>query len=300
MTEDEKYIADMKAAGVDIPDLPEKEAEAEPEKEKPAAEKKEEEKEEETEVDEEEEAEEPAAPGGKKRSIYQEYKDKKKEARTEKERADALEKERDELKAQVAALGSAKTTEEKKEALDEFDEFAKKYEGDPAALKEMRDLFLKGVKPVLDDATKERLDNFEKWQKDNQKAVDKANFENEFASAEQALKRLFPTAKDSDMKGIKAELEKLAHTKGWNDKELEYIAFKHQDKLSKLISPKKKGMETRENKGEETEVATDFDPAADLSTMTPAQREKWEKQYREGGARGQGLTKSKDGKLMII
>ena len=233
----------------------------------------------------------------KKRSIYDDLKDKKKEARTEKERADAAEKERDELKTKLEALQNADTAKEKKEALDDLEAFAEEAEADPEYLKKLRDIILKGI-PQTDESIKKDLEEWKAWKAENQKSIDQANFENEFSGIMSNVKELFPTASDEEMKAIKQEVNKIAHSAGWNDKELDYIVFKHKDTLSSLVSPKKRGMESRDRK-EEGQINTDFDPNADYASMTPKQREQWEKDYKEATRSPQGLTEGPNGRKSI-
>jgi hypothetical protein len=236
---------------------------------------------------------------GKKRSIYDEYKDKKSEARTEKERADNAERERDELKTKLEALQNADTPKDKQDALDELEKFAQETDADPAYLKKFRDLILKDINIKPDESMKKDLEEFKAWKSDNQKNLDQSNFESEFNKATSSLKELFPTATDDEMKTIKGELNKLAHSVGWNDKELEYIAFKNKTNLNALISPKKRGMENRDKK-EGDEISTEFDPNADYSSLSPKEREVWEKGYKEMSKKSSGLTTDSSGKKIFI
>lgn len=295
-TEEEKYLKDMEDAGVEIPDL-EKKVET-PE------EKTEDEKKVDTDADKkagektegEDDDDKSEAKPDKKRSIYDDLKENKREKKEAVTRAETAERERDELRQKIAEIEGADTQKEKDEALDEFEEFAKKIGGDPAAIREMRDLFLKGIKP--DESTQKDLLEFKEWKKEHQKEIDDANFEREFTSSEDALKELFPNAKDSEMKEIKTEMKKLAHSKDWNDKPLDYIAFKNKTTLGALISPRKKGLETRETK-EDLTVETEFDPSPDFAKMSPAQREAWEKQYKDYSKSPEGLTEGARGKKSI-
>lgn len=306
--EEEEYKEDLKASGVDMPELESGEGETPEQKEEAGAKAKAE-----ADAKAKEEADEAAKKAAddaqnngeddktpnpdKKRSIYDEYKDKKKELRTAEERAAQAERERDELKAKLDAIDNAGTPSEKKEALDEFDEFAKEIEADPEKLKKMRDLFLKGVKP--DEALQKDLLEFKQWKASNQKSLDAAAFEQEYSTTLPALKNFFPNANEDEMKAIKDELNKISHTTGWNDKELEYIAFKHKTTLSALISPKKRGLENKDPRGGE-ETPTDFDPNADFSKMSEQQRTIWEKQYREYGKGNGGLVEGANGKKSIV
>jgi len=249
------------------------------------------------------EPEEPEAPlqepkEQRKRSIYDEYKEKKAEARTEKERADNAERERDELKQKLEAVNTAHTPEEKKEAADDLEAFAKEIGADPTAIRRMRELFLKDVAPKTDAELQQRLDRFEAWEKANRSSIEKQMFEDEFKSATPKLEKMFGKASTEEMASIKAELDKLSHSKEWHDKPLAYIAFEHQDTLAALVSPKKRGMESKDRKeaaGEDFE----FDPNADYASMTSAQREKWEAEYKKATTSNDVLTDAQGRKIII-
>lgn len=307
MTEEEKkYAESAKQSGVELDELKTEEPETPSKKDEPAPkpDQKPEEKPKEDEEDDDDD-DEPAPPVEKKRSIYTDYKDKKKEAKTEKERADIAEKERDEMKIKLDALTNADTPTEKKEALDEFEEFAKKIDADPKAIKEMRDLFLKNVQIPPD--LKKDLEDLKAW-KESKAADEKANavetekkrFDSEFTETLPAIKDFFPKVSESDLKAIKTELDKLSHSAGWNDKPLDYIVFKHQKQFAALVSPKKRGMEGSGSVDETTGMPEDFNPNADLTKMSAAARAEWEKTYRELTKPNEGLSSSANGKKILI
>ncbi len=319
---EEQYKKDLEAAGVDLPDL--KKDEGETPEQKAANEAKAKEDADAKAAAEAEEAAKKAAEEAegegeddqppkveKKRSIYDDLKDKKTEARSLKNIAiDALKalgietsgkETTEELQEKLQSISKAKTPEEKSTALDEFDEFAKEIDADPVALRKMRELFLKGFKvQEIDPSLKERLENFEKWEAGQKKQLDESAFEEEFTATLPTLKEMFPKATDDEIKAIKGQLKKISHSTGWNDKELEYIAFKHKDALTALVSPKKKGLEGKDPVGE-GEITTEFDPNPDFSKMSDKAREIWEKQYKEASDKGRdGLMEGADGKKLIL
>ncbi len=305
--DEEEYKKKLADAGVDIPEVkadegetPEQKAEAEAKakEEVDAKAKAEADAKAKTDADANADADKELDPTQKKRSIYDDYKEKKEEAQNEKQLREKAEQERDEFKTKLEALEKAKTPDEKKEALDEFDEFAKEIEADPAALKKMRDLFLKGI--AIPDELKQGLAKFQAWEKEQAQHSAKAQFETEYTSTLPALKTFFPKANDAEMQAIKTELDKISHSKGWNDKDLEYIAFKHKESLSTLVSPKKRGMESVDRKDDVVVTDGDFDPNADYSKMSPAQKAVWEKQYNEIMKKSDGLIESANGKKMMI
>ena len=290
---EKKYQEELKAAGVELPE--------EPKEETPKDEPMEEEKKEETPESPKPEDKAPLQTPKEqpKRSIYDEYKEKKQELKSERELRETAERERDELKSRLEALDKAGTPEEKQEAADDLEAFAKEINADPAALKKMRDLFIKDAAPKTDPELAKRLEAFETWQKANSKALESQMFEQEFTTSKPKLAKLFPNASDAEMSSIKAELDKLSHTKDWHDKPLAYIAFENQETLGALVSPKKRGMESKERKEVDGEEETGFDPGADLSKMTDKQRETWEKEYRKLG-KTEGLITDTQGRRILI
>lgn len=303
-TEEEVYKKQLAESGVDLPELnteggdkpepKEEPAKEEPEPKAPAKDKPE------AKADDDGEGEDDKSKPPieqKKRSIYDEYKDKKVELKSVTVRAEQAEKERDELRDKLNAIETAKTPEDKKDALDEFDEFAKEIDADPESLKKMRDLFLKGIKP--DEALQKDLLEFKKWKSEQQNFSAVQQFEKEFTQTLPVLKTYFPNANDSEMTAIKTELDKISHSTGWNDKDLEYIAFKHKDTLSALVSPKKRGMESTTRQDVDTSTS-DFNPNADYSKMTPAEKDTWEKQYKEIMKNSKELVSSPDGRKLML
>lgn len=299
---EEQYKKELRDAGVDTPETKEEPKEpekpAEPSPEPPA------DKPKDGEPPTEEPKKEEAAPlqdGPKEqrpRTIYDEYKDRKAELRTEKELREQAERERDELKAKYEAVKEADTPEEKKEATDELEAFAKEINASPEALRKMRTLFLKDVK-VTDPELVNRLAKFEQWQAANAKVMEAHAFEQEFQQATPKLKELFPNASPEEMGAIKTELDKLSHTKEWHDKSLAYVAFEHKDTLSALVSPKKRGMESGNRKPEGEANSTEFNPSPDFSKMSLKEMQAWEEEYREL-AKQDSLATGANGKKILI
>ena len=293
-------------AGVDLPELKE-EAAPEPEKE-PAPESPEPQPEQpegaEPQGEKPEGAKDEGAPlqpepkEQRKRSIYDEYKDKKAEAKSEKERADKAEADAAELRKRLEAYEQAETPAERREAQDDIDAFAKEIKADPSVLRKMRDLFVAGIKPPTDEALAKDLADFKAWKEQNAAQMELQMFDKEFQSITPQLKEYFPNATDEEMASVRKELDTISHTKEWHDKSLDYIAFKHRDQLNALVSPKKKGMEPKgRREGEAPEF--EFDPNADLTKLSPEARAKWEEKYHEL-TRMDGLATSAEGKKIII
>lgn len=284
---EEAYKKELEEAGVDIPELKDN-PEPEAPEEKP--------KEEETlKVDPPKDEPKDELPEPReKRSIYDDYKEKKLEAKTAIERAEQAERERDEFKQKLEALTTAETPAEKQEAEEDAIAYAKKVGADPDLVGRIIADARKGFEPKatgLSDADRALLE-------EARLAKEALEFEKEFTSITPTLKEYFPTATDEEMKAIKEELDTVSHTKDWVDKSLDYIAFKHKEKLSALVSPKKRGLEPK-NPKDASPSDPDFNPNADLSRMTPEQREAWYAKYQALG-KSEGLENDGQGRKILI
>lgn len=302
MDDQKEAIDAYKEAGVELEELQEPEAPKEEPKEEPQEPEapKDEEPKEEPEP-EEEPQDEPLQDDQKakpKRSIYDEYKDKKQQLKSERELREQAEQERDELKQKLEALDSADTPQERQDAQDDLEAFAKEINADPQALKRMRELFLKDMKPISNDELMRDLQEFKEWKSQNALTIEKVKFDEEFQSTLPALKEMLPKASDDEMQAVKKELDRLSHSKEYHDKDLDYIAWKHKDDLSALISPKKRGVEPK-GRVDTDSLNFEFDPDADLSKLTPKQREKWEEQYQQL-TKGGELTKDEHGRTVML
>ena len=294
--EEDKYKADLEAEGVEV----EEEKTEEKVEEAPKVEEKPKEEPKETEEKPKEEPKEvlPDQIETKKRSIYDNYKEKKSELKSERELRENFEKENTELKGKLEALSNADTKEEKKEALDDIDELAKEINADPAYLRKLKTIFLKDVKPANDESLKKDLADFKDWKTKNQEVIEKQLFEDEFSTVLPQIKSDFPKISDEDLKSVKQSLDKLSHSKEYHDKSLDYVVFKEKENLTALISPKKKGMETKERK----DVASDdfdFDPNVDITTLSAGDLAKWEKQYNKSLETEELVNDSSKGKMIM-
>lgn len=318
MDEEKKYKEDLKAAGVDLPELKEetdipedktKKEETPKEPEKPVEPEK---KVEEKEGDDKKEPEKKdpnlldkkPEESRKPRSIYTDYKDQKEKTKTEKERADIAEQRAADLQKQIDEF-TAKAKEGDKPTNADEDELIKKAEesgADPDLIKHIIKVARQGVKTGDYDALKKDIDELkttsQKAIEENQKLAEEKAFDEEFSSVLPTIKEFFPSATTEEINTIKKELDGLSHKKDWHDKDLDYIVFKNKDTLSAFVSPKKRGMESREKKDVEVD-SYDFDPNADLSKMTQAQRDTWESEYRKAG-KSDGLLVGADGKKLIL
>lgn len=292
MNEEETYLKELADAGVDVTDIPP--AEVTPPEEKPTVENKEvkaeEVPEEKTLITEPKEQH--------KRSIYDEYKEKKSELKSEKERADQAERERDELRLKLEAVSNADTPREKQEASDDLEAFAREIDADPETLRKMQSLFLKDVKATTDEGLAKDLQEFKRWKSENSQVIEKSRFEAEFQSVTPTLKELLPNASNEELQLVKEKVDEISHTKEFHDKDLDYVVFKNKDELSKLVSPKKRGMEQKGRKDVQDEVF-DFNPDADYSKMSMKERELWEEGYKKFTS-GEGIVMDAKGKKLLI
>ncbi len=288
MNEEDKVAQEYKDAGVDLPELETKPADETPEPTPvaPVVEKEDEETPDDAPTLSTEPTEKP------KRSIYDEYKDKKSENKV-------LEKENAELKGKLAAIETAKTPEQKQVAADDLEAFAKEIDADPETIRKMQQLFLKDLqKTGLSEEDRKVIEDARAITAAHSKAAEKQVFESEFTASLPTLKELLPNASDEEMTAIKAKVDELSHTKEFHDKELDYVIFKNKDVLTQLVSPKKRGIEGK-GKQDVLEISNDFDPNADYSKMSAAQKEAWEKEYNKMG-KSDGLVEDAQGRKLLI
>lgn len=303
-TEEEKYQETLKAEGVDLPELeektdPEEEADEADEPEKPVTEPKTDDESEDDTTPADEDSTLQTPEKTHKRSIYKEFKDQKFKARTEKERADVAEKERDELQQKLDTLSQAKKDGDPTDLAEkDLLNYAAEVEANPELVKRIIAYTKKNAPAEIPEELRSDLNEFKTWKNDQKKATESQAFEQEFSASLPSIKEFFPTANDTELSAIKKELDTISHTKDWHDKSLKYIAFEHKVQLSALITPRKRGMESRERK-DAGEVTTDFDPNPDFGKMTVKEMEAWNNQYRSAG-KNEGLAKGRDGKKFII
>lgn len=299
MTPEEQYQKDAEAAGLDIESiladksdvsapkdrLDTQESEPEADEKKEDAEEGEKDDKEPDDKDTLKEEETPKVP--RKRSVYDDLK-------SEKQKRKDAEAELERLKNNPPS----KTEEANQEEKDELEAYATENNLDPVALKKMRELFLKGVSVGPDEQTVKKLEQFEAWRATNEKAMEKTAFDNEFSATIPQLKEYFPSISDAEMEAVKAEVDKIAHSKEWHDKDLDYVLFKNQEVLGKLITPHKRTLESKGRKDVERSE-TDFNPSPDLANMTPTELSAWEANYRTASRPGIISTDSK-GKQTIL
>ena len=294
MSTDEQARKEYAEAGVDLPELAEEEGQ-EP-KEPPA---KEEPKAEAPPSKPEESKDDPKEPSQapRKRSIYEDYKESKNKLKQERELREQREADIAELQNKLDELSKANTTPKESEAKDELTEYAEKIGADPQAIRTLIELARKGMKPELPESVVKDLQEFQQWKAENSKALEQQAFEREFNEALPAIKELFPTANEEELQAIKGEIDKLSHTKEFHDKSLDYVAFKKRNTLNALVSPRKRGPE-RKGRADTSETEFEFDPNVDISTLSPAEYEKWEAEYKKATRSDKLLVDGQGRKIM--
>jgi len=249
-----------------------------------------------TDDDDEDLDEKPEAP--KKRSIYKDFKENKKSLKEERRlRAEAEERTK-ELEERLNNLENADTEKDTDEALTELEEYAKEIDADPEALKKLQSILLKNA--PKNDELASKLAKFEEWQKDNASVLEENRFNKEFDSNVDSIKEIIPKASQSEMKEIKDKIKELSKTEEFADKDLDFIAFKNKKILSALVSPRKGGLESKDNV-DSTEAGDnyEFNPNADLTKLSPTARAKWEEAYNKA-SNSEDILKDSEGRMSIL
>lgn len=229
----------------------------------------------------------------KKRSIYHDLKDTRNDLKSEREAREKAERELTELKSKLDAKPPTETK------ADDLDAFAAKIGADPQALKEMKEFFIKDLpQSTISPELQTKLEEFEKWQQSNSSAIEAQQFETEFQSAVPQIQKMFPNASVEDIASMKKEIDTLAHSPEFHDKEIDYIAFKNQEKLATFITPRKRGLESK-GRVDATHTPTTFDPNADITKMSPKEAEAWEKSYNETMKNSELTTDSIGRRVML-
>lgn len=289
----EEYQARLEKEGIDVVDVPEvdlkNEDDLNPDLEEEV---KKEDEEEVKEEDKDKKEELPEPKEFKKRSIYDEYKDKKSELKTEKELRESAEAERDTLQAKLD--GKPEETN-----IDELSEFAKEIDADPEAIKKLQTIFLKGFPTdTLDESLKKDLEEFKAWKESNENVLTKQAFNEEFSLILPTIKKEFPQASEEEMVNVKGEFDKLAHTEQFHNTTLDYVFFQNKSVFEALISPKKRGMETKDNQ-DIVDDDFEFDPNVDITKLSPKNLEKWEEQYRKATSSDKLEDDGQGGSILI-
>lgn len=189
----------------------------------------------------------------KKRSVYDDLKNERKQRKEVTARAEAAEAKAAELQALLDAQDKAKTPEQKEKAADDIEEFAKEQGLDPQALNRLVDIVQKRLPKPEGVLTPEEA---EQWRRD--RATAQRQQEDQAIMAEApAVKAQLGVHDDAELGEVMKEVVRLAHTPEYHDKPIKYIVWDKQAELSKLISPKKPSFEQGGQR-------SDAGPAADV------------------------------------
>jgi hypothetical protein len=207
---------------------------------------------------------EPPAPTLKKRSIYDDLKDTRKDLKDAKKRIEELEgKPAD--KPEDAPAPKAEKPADKPAPADELEAFAQENELDAKSLNRLAEIITKRVPQAqLSDEDKQALADLKTFRTDRAREQE----DQEILSQSAVVKKQLDIHDEAELQNVMREVVKLAHTEQFHDKELEYILWKNQDALSKLVSPKKPSFESG---GGRAEADPDAKPDFAKGGVTPTQ-----------------------------
>jgi hypothetical protein len=236
----------------------------------------------------------------KKRSIYDDLKDTRKEKNAFKDAAVAA------LEAQGVKL-TGKETAEELQALakktpsdapapaapsaptDELEAYAQEHGLDAPALARLAEVIGKRIPAAqLSEADRNELETLKGWKATKDAEEQRASEDREVLGTAPAVKTQLEIHDDAELDAVMKEIVRLSHTKEFHDKEVDYIVWKNKDALSKLVSPKKPSFESG---GSPAEAAAETEP--DFSSgkgITPAMAEK------ASQTRGQSALEIRKGK----
>jgi hypothetical protein len=195
-----------------------------------------------------------------KRSIYEDYKEKKNEVKEAKEQIKTLMAEKEALLSEKAKLEElanqlkgAENKSEKAEVAEDIKAFAESIGADPDAIGKLESFLKSRISKVDNSLSKEDVELIKQIKSKEAKLAEQESFQREWSEFVPSLKKDNPNISDAELLVLQKEFDKLAHTKGFNDKELDYIYYRNKDALSKLISPKKKSFESAGNPSKSSE-----------------------------------------------
>ncbi len=212
----------------------------------------------------------------KPRSIYKDLKEERKlknEAKSALEVAQAQNAEKDKIIADLTEKAkNATTPAEKKEVSDEITALAEEIGASPDGIVKLTDFLTKHlVKPAGTDISKEDVELVKSFtQTQAQKDADakaKEEFSSEWNVFEPGLKKEFPQVSSEELSNVRKEVDRLAHTTKYHDKEIDYIYFKEKTNLEKFISPKRPSFEGGENRQQENAGVKDVEFSEKSSPM---------------------------------
>ena len=219
----------------------------------------------------------PDEPLPKKRSIYDDLKDKKQEAREASERAEAEKARADAAEAELAKLRgkppeATVTPEKKDEPIDELDAFAKEQDMDPVALKRLTEILASRIPASqLSPEEKQTLADLTAFKADADAREARRAEDDAILATAPTVKEQLAITDDKELSTVMAEITRLAHTQKYADKEIDYIVFREREALAKLVSPKKASFEAG---GDQGDAPADTDVDFSKGGLTPEQAQR--------------------------
>lgn len=192
----------------------------------------------------------------KKRSIYDDLKDTRKEKNEFRDLAIAalqaagIELQGTESPEQLRALieqhkpanppSPAEPAAPPEQPKDELEAFAAEHEMDAAALSRLVEIIQKRTpSSQLSDDDKAALEQLQTWRQEQQRSSEDA----EIRSHSDVVKKELNISNDAELTNVMNELVRLSHTERFHDKEVGYILWASRTALSKMVSPKKPSFE---------------------------------------------------------
>lgn len=194
-------------------------------------------------------------PTNKPRSIYKDLKDERGKRKDAETRAAELEAENARLRAGGTPDKPAAPAEPSKPK-DDLEAFAEEHEMDATGLSRLVEIIQKRIPSAeLSEEDKKDIAELKTWRQERQRTEEDQSVLSTAPSVKDQLSIHDPAELDTVMK----EVLRLAHTKEFHDKEVDYIVWKNRDALSKLVSPKKPSFEAGGHAPEaEPEAPIDF------------------------------------------
>jgi hypothetical protein len=180
----------------------------------------------------------PEVPLQKKRSVYDDLKETRKELKEAKVRLQ-------ELEGGKPADKPAEAPPKDAEPADELDAYAKENNLDAKALGRLAEIIAKRVPNAeVSKTERDQLAELKAWQTDQLAKEQRAAEDREVLASAPAVKTQLEIHDDAELDAVMKEIVKLSHTEEFHDKEVDYIVWKKKDALSKLVSPKKPSFES--------------------------------------------------------
>lgn len=180
----------------------------------------------------------PEVPLQKKRSIYDDLKDTRKELKEARARIQ-------ELEGGKPADKPADAPPKEDEPADELEAYAKENNLDAKALGRLADIITKRVPSAeLSKAERDQLSELKAWQTEQLSKEQRAAEDKEVLATAQNVKTQLEIHDDAELDSVMKEIVRLSHTEEFYDKEVDYIVYKRKAELSKLVSPRKPSFES--------------------------------------------------------